>query len=202
MNTNTITESDIEIKASNMLREVEQKLEKFFMRYKELYGNESSQEERVGDVVPRDDGNGYLGAFLNVGGKSMSVENELKRYLREGVVTYTKDFDILQWWKHNNMRFPIVSRMAKDILGIQISTMASESAFSTSGRILDVYRTNLSSTIVEALVFTKDWVRKASKPIVDDIDDILHDDDIAYAIEEALLRAEYNNGKTTMTTDV
>lgn len=102
MNTNTITESDIEIKASNMLREVEQKLEKFFMRYKELYGNESSQEERVGDVVPRDDGNGYLGAFLNVGGKSMSVENELKRYLREGVVTYTKDFDILQWWKHNN----------------------------------------------------------------------------------------------------
>lgn len=57
--------------------------------------------------------------------------------------------------------------------------MASESAFSTSGRILDVYRTNLSSIIVEAFICTKDWVRKASKPIVDDIDDILHDDDIA-----------------------
>ncbi|KAL7598705.1 hypothetical protein Lser_V15G23315 [Lactuca serriola] len=184
-----------------MLREVEQKLEKFFMRYKELYGNESSQEERVGDVVPRDGGNDYLGAFLNVGGNLMLVENELKRYLREGVVTYTKDFDILQWWKHNNMRFPIDSRMAKDILGIQISTVASESTFNTSGRILDVYRTNLSSTIVEALVCTKDWVRKASKPIVDDID-ILHDDDIACAIEEALLHGGYNNGKTTMTTDV
>lgn len=90
------------------------------------------------------------------------------------------------------MRFPIVSRMAKDILAIQISTVASESAFSTSGRVLDSYRTNLSTSIVEALVCTQDWVRKSRKPIVDDIDDILKDDDIAKEIEEAIIK---QNGK-------
>lgn len=66
-----------------------------------------------------------------------------------------------------------------DILGIQISTVASESAFSTSGRVLDPYRTRLSTPIVEALICTQDWVRKSRKPIFDDVDDILNDDDIA-----------------------
>lgn len=66
-----------------------------------------------------------------------------------------------------------------DILGIQISTVASESAFSTSRRVLDPYRTRLSTPIVEALICTQDWVRKSRKPIFDDVDDILNDDDIA-----------------------
>lgn len=57
--------------------------------------------------------------------------------------------------------------------------MASESAFSTSGRVLDPYRTSLSTSIVEALICTQDWVRKSRKPIIDDVDEILNDDDIA-----------------------
>ena len=72
--------------------------------------------------------------------------------------------------------------MLLDILAIQISTVASESAFSTSGRVLNEYRTSLSTLIVEALVCTQDWVRKSRKPIIDDIDDILKDDDIALGI--------------------
>ena len=66
-----------------------------------------------------------------------------------------------------------------DVLGIQISTVASESAFSTSGRVLDPYRTNLAPPIVEALVCTQDWVRKSRKPIRDNIEDIFKDDDVA-----------------------
>ena len=72
--------------------------------------------------------------------------------------------------------------MLLDILAIQISPVASESAFSTSGRVLNEYRTSLSTLIVEALVCTQDWVRKSRKPIIDDIDDILKDDDIALGI--------------------
>ena len=69
--------------------------------------------------------------------------------------------------------------MLLDILAIQISTVASESAFSTSGRVLNEYRNSLSTLIVEVLLCTQDWVRKSRKPIIDDIDDILKDDDIA-----------------------
>ena len=55
--------------------------------------------------------------------------------------------------------------MAHDVLAVPISTVASESAFSTGGRVLDVFRSSLTSKIVEALVCTSDWLRMANKPI-------------------------------------
>jgi len=73
-----------------------------------------------------------------------------------------KKFDILAWWKGQSTRFPILSTMARDVLAIPISTVASESAFSTSGRILDDFRTSLTPFMVEALVCTQDWLRRAT----------------------------------------
>ncbi|PWA59365.1 AC transposase [Artemisia annua] len=78
--------------------------------------------------------------------------------------------------------------MAKDILVIQITTVAPESAFSTGGRVLDPYGTNLSYVIVEALICTQDWVRKSKKTIIDDIDDLLNDDGVAQDIEDGIAK--------------
>ena len=72
----------------------------------------------------------------------------------------TKKFDILKWWKGQSSRFPILSKLARDVLAIPISTVASESAFSTGGRVLDDFRTSLTPFMVEALVCTQDWLRK------------------------------------------
>jgi hypothetical protein len=44
-----------------------------------------------------------------------------------------KGFDILKYWKDNATRLPIMSRMARDLLAIPISSVASESAFSAGG---------------------------------------------------------------------
>nr|KAJ0220887.1 hypothetical protein LSAT_V11C200066950 [Lactuca sativa] len=76
--------------------------------------------------------------------------------------------------------------MAKDILAIQILSVASDSSFSTCGRVVSDYQTSLSTLIVEALLCTQDWVRKSRKPIIDNVDDILNDDDIALEIAQAL----------------
>jgi hypothetical protein len=65
-------------------------------------------------------------------------------------------FDILSFWKGSEIRYPEVAAMARDILGIPISTIASESTFSTGGRVIDQYRSSLKPNVVEALVCTKD----------------------------------------------
>jgi len=64
-------------------------------------------------------------------------KTELDIYLSEAIVEEENSFDILRWWKINVERFPILSKLARDVLAIPISTVASKSAFSTSGRVLD-----------------------------------------------------------------
>ncbi|XP_075490956.1 zinc finger BED domain-containing protein RICESLEEPER 2-like [Primulina tabacum] len=100
-----------------------------------------------------------------LGGKKEHVKSELEKYIGEDPEDYDENFDILQWWKVNSPRFPILSRLARDILAIPVSTVASESAFSTGGRVLDAFRSSLSPRIVQALVCTQDWLRLDSKPI-------------------------------------
>ncbi|KAH9668894.1 BED-type domain-containing protein [Citrus sinensis] len=48
---------------------------------------------------------------------------------------------------------------ARDVLAIPVSTVASKSAFSTGGRILDQYRSSLTPDMVEALVLLQNWLR-------------------------------------------
>uniref|UniRef100_A0A803MY41 Transposase n=1 Tax=Chenopodium quinoa TaxID=63459 RepID=A0A803MY41_CHEQI len=67
----------------------------------------------------------------------------------------------------NGQRYVILNRMARDILAIPLSTVASESAFSTGGRTLDPFRSSLTPKMVQALLCTQDWLRAKEVPIVD-----------------------------------
>nr|XP_009761067.1 PREDICTED: zinc finger BED domain-containing protein RICESLEEPER 1-like [Nicotiana sylvestris] len=89
-------------------------------------------------------------------------KSDLEIYLIDDVVKI-KDFNILSWWKASSSKYPIVSKIARNVLSIPISIVASESAFSTGGRILDTYRSSLSQKTVEALICTQQWIRLPSK---------------------------------------
>ncbi|XP_038895827.1 zinc finger BED domain-containing protein RICESLEEPER 2-like [Benincasa hispida] len=80
---------------------------------------------------------------------SQSVDSEVYIYLLEPRVKREDDFDILDWWKGNSSRYKILSKIARDLLAVPVSTVASESAFSTSGKVIDPFRTSLSPTTVE-----------------------------------------------------
>lgn len=87
-----------------------------------------------------------------------SGKSELDLYFEERLHPMIAGFDILDWWKTNGSKYPIVSKMARDILAIPITTVASESAFSASGRILDPYCSRLSPKFMESLMCGKSWL--------------------------------------------
>lgn len=74
-----------------------------------------------------------------------------------------EEVDILQWWKISSSKYPVLSKMARDILAIPASTVPSESAFSTGGRVISDYRSSLAGSTVEALICLQDWFRAAGK---------------------------------------
>ncbi|KAH9654501.1 Replication termination factor 2 [Citrus sinensis] len=87
------------------------------------------------------------------------VADELDSYLDEKVIPRMEDFNILNWWKTNANRYPTLAQIARDILAIPITTVASESAFNTSGRVVSPYHNRLHPSTLEALMCCQSWLR-------------------------------------------
>lgn len=102
--------------------------------------------------------------------------SDLEQYCHEPLLSWNQGdyFDILSWWKTHGAKYPILARLARDVLAIPATTVASESAFSSGGRVVDKYRSRLQPEVVEALICTKDWV-KASRKDQGDVSSILDD---------------------------
>ncbi|XP_062005944.1 zinc finger BED domain-containing protein RICESLEEPER 2-like [Rosa rugosa] len=87
--------------------------------------------------------------------------HEVDQYLNaplEFVDDEEEDFDILCWWKINGPKFPVMAAIARDVLAIQTSTVASESSFSTGGRVIDTFRSSLTPKSVEGLICMQNWL--------------------------------------------
>uniref|UniRef100_A0A803N0V9 HAT C-terminal dimerisation domain-containing protein n=1 Tax=Chenopodium quinoa TaxID=63459 RepID=A0A803N0V9_CHEQI len=98
--------------------------------------------------------------------------SELDKYLDAGNVPLVQDFDILNWLKTNGDTYPILQQITRDILSIPVSTVALESAFSTSGRVLNPYRSRLLPKLVEALMCTQNWIWATLKDCGEFKDDV------------------------------
>lgn len=97
----------------------------------------------------------HLGEEDSVQGKS-----ELDHYLLNGCEDLKGNkFDILNWWKVNSTKYQILSHIARDVLPIPVSTVASEFAFMNENRVLDDFESLLSPKIVEALICAQNWLR-------------------------------------------
>ncbi|GJU06709.1 zinc finger BED domain-containing protein RICESLEEPER 2 [Tanacetum coccineum] len=70
--------------------------------------------------------------------------------------TEFKTFDVLGFWKAKETMFSVLSRMAMDILSVQATSVASESAFSTSERVLSIRRIRLTPASLEMCICLKD----------------------------------------------
>ncbi|CAN1120871.1 Putative AC9 transposase, partial [Linum perenne] len=68
--------------------------------------------------------------------------------------------------------------IARDLLAVPVTSVASESAFSAGGRLLDPHRSKLHSSTVESILCTKSWVHdelkidsKISATVLDKVDE-------------------------------
>ena len=61
------------------------------------------------------------------------------------------DCDVLQFWRKNSDKLPLLSRVARKVLGTQASSGQSERLFSDCGLTVSEKRAKLSPTTVEAI---------------------------------------------------
>lgn len=116
-----------------------------------------------GAAAPISDTRAGLRDFIKSKKSSEPNKSEIDAYFEDALdeASVDDDFDILAWWKLKAPKYPMLARLARDILAVPISTVASESTFSTSGRTLSPTRSSLSDETVEALICSQDWLRAA-----------------------------------------
>ena len=86
-------------------------------------------------------------------------DDEVSRYLKEPILSMDdNEVDALKWWRKNGARFPKLAKIARDFLSVPASTVASEAAFSLSGRVITDYRSSLAPESVSILMRLKSWM--------------------------------------------
>ena len=89
--------------------------------------------------------------------KHENARMEFDHFIDEEVLKRSEDFDISGWWKSNGLKYHILQRIARNILTIPVTTVASESAFSTSG-LLSPHHSRLHSKTIEVMMCAQNWL--------------------------------------------
>lgn len=90
---------------------------------------------------------------------SSYVRTELDLYLEESTLPRTQELDIIHWWEYAGVKYPTLRKIARDIMAIPVTTVASESVFSTGGRIISPHRSRLAPKTAEGLMCMQAWSR-------------------------------------------
>ncbi|KAI8554697.1 hypothetical protein RHMOL_Rhmol05G0118500 [Rhododendron molle] len=90
--------------------------------------------------------------------KSAHVQLELDHYFEDDLLLRHESFDLLAWWKSSGLKYPTLQAIARDVLDVPVSTVASESSFSTGGGVITPYRNRLNPKTLEAFMCTQSWL--------------------------------------------
>ncbi|CAN0925746.1 Putative AC9 transposase [Linum grandiflorum] len=125
------------------------------------------KRQRTVDELKRRSGRGSLSSLRSDSDDDDDDHNEIQ-------------VDILKWWSTYGLAYPILSEIARDVLAIPISSVASESAFSMGGRLMNSFRSSLAPNMLEAIVCAEDWLRSADSVPSDEEDLLEHEQELEY----------------------
>jgi hAT family C-terminal dimerisation region/Domain of unknown function (DUF4413) len=166
-----MSELDSRVKeVTNQLKSLYEKYSKAFVAARTATSNSTTAASAAAPIHARQEDDFY--AYLKSRPVEHTEKSELEVYLEEPnyIEVENVTFDVLKWWSQNCSKFPILSKLARDIFCIPITAVASESAFSAGGRVLDDYRSSLSKDMVELLVCGGDWIKATSKTTIQTIE--------------------------------
>ncbi|XP_027330422.1 zinc finger BED domain-containing protein DAYSLEEPER-like isoform X1 [Abrus precatorius] len=120
-------------------------------------GSQTKTEGSPGGTLLSDNGLTDFDVYI-METTNQQMKSELDQYLEESLLPRVPDFDVLGWWKLNKLKYPTLSKMARDILSVPVSSVPPDSVFDTKVKEMDQYRSSLRPETVEALVCAKDWM--------------------------------------------
>ncbi|XP_020252673.1 zinc finger BED domain-containing protein RICESLEEPER 1-like, partial [Asparagus officinalis] len=100
-----------------------------------------------------------LDQYLQETSSSQQQISDLELYLDEAVYQCKgseDNFNILAWWKFHAAKYPVLSIMARDILGIPVSIVSIDG----ENRVLNQYYSSLDPVTVQGLICGQDWLRE------------------------------------------
>ncbi|XP_019241756.1 PREDICTED: zinc finger BED domain-containing protein RICESLEEPER 2-like [Nicotiana attenuata] len=168
LNENLNNEDELDsVSAQEKIEHVKNKLYKLYDHYgnkQNIASASSSTLTTPSEERSKSKGTGFkifdeFKAFENVSA-SNDGKSELDIYLEEPKLDFEKfrEMDVIMYWKNHSGKYPDLSVMARDVLSIPITTVASESAFSIGGRVLTKYRSCIHHENVQTLVATRNWL--------------------------------------------
>ncbi|CAL1400724.1 unnamed protein product [Linum trigynum] len=101
--------------------------------YNDSTDQSSSLAESIDEDISYEDDMDEFDSFGEI--QFLSDRTQLDEYLDCKRLNRKQPLDVLLWWKTNESRFPQLACVARDVLSIPITTVASESAFSMGALI-------------------------------------------------------------------
>lgn len=96
--------------------------------------------------------------FLHETSQNQNTTSDLDKYLSEPIFPRSGEFNILNYWKVHTPRYPVLSMMARDILGTPMSILGTDSAFDSGRPVIDDSKSSLNPDIRQALFCAHDWL--------------------------------------------
>ena len=160
-----------QIKIEEIKNEVNSLLYILYNIYKEKYGNYISLIKSSSTTSSLSFYKSPLEMFKSRKKATTSSPNnttDIDRYLSVETISFedNEDFEILEWWKKQQIKYLVLSIIAHDVLIVPVSAVASKAAFSAGGRVVSKKRCNLSPEAIEAIVCLK-YLNLADKRLHD-----------------------------------
>jgi hypothetical protein len=92
-----------------------------------------------------------------------STTNEYDRYIQSLPINFR--IAVLEWWRLNGHQYPQLSLMVRDTLAVPATGAGVERAFSLSGRVVTVIRTQLSPETIRDIMLYKNHLARCKQDL-------------------------------------